>query len=399
VQGEWVGLTKSNPILRRFFVALPAIVCGCSALPGSGPLVTEVVSQEKSDHQLGGYVVVDIDERVAGISAAQPRESFKRVFPNTGPAPDLRIGVSDSVVVTIWEAAAGGLFSASPTLTGLSAGSRTATIPEQVVARDGTIEVPYAGRLKVAGLRPGQVEQTIVKALTGKAIEPQAVVTISKNLSNTVTVGGEVGSGTRIPLSTKGDRILDAIAAAGGIRIPAYDSFVRLTRGQHTVSVAYNALLANPEENIYVLPGDIITVVRDPQRFTAFGGTGRNESIPFESSSITLEEAIAKAGGLNDMRADPEGIFLLRFEPTHVVAELAPGRGPPSAGNLTPVVYRLNLRDANSFFLARSFPMKDKDILYVANSMSDPVQKFLGLVGTVTSPVISGASVYAAMPK
>jgi polysaccharide biosynthesis/export protein len=89
----------------------------------------------------------------------------------------------------------------------------------------------------------------------------------------------------------------------------------------------------------------------------------------------------------------------LRFEPTSVVAELAPGRAPPSAGNLTPVVYRLNLRDANSFFLARSFPMKDKDILYVANSMSDPVQKFLSLVGTIASPVISGASVYAAMPK
>jgi polysaccharide biosynthesis/export protein len=399
VQGEWAGLIRSKPILRCLFVALPTIVCSCSALPGSGPLAIDVVSQEKSDRQLGGYVVVDIDERVAGITGSQPRESFKRVFPNTGPAPDLRIGVSDSVVVTIWEAAAGGLFSASPTLTGLSAGSRTATIPEQVVARDGTIEVPYAGRLKVAGLRPGQVEQTIVKALTGKAIEPQAVVTISRNLSNTVTVGGEVGSGARIPLSTKGDRILDAIAAAGGIRIPAYDSFVRLTRGQHTVSVAYNALLANPDENIYVLPGDIITVVRDPQRFTAFGGTGRNESIPFESSGITLEEAIAKAGGLNDVRADPEGIFLLRFEPTSVAAQLAPGRAPPSAGNLTPVVYRLNLRDANSFFLARSFPMKDKDILYVANSMSDPVQKFLSLVGTISSPVISGASVYAAMPK
>ena len=36
----------------------------------------------------------------------------------------------------------------------------------------------------------------------------------------------------------------------------------------------------------------------------------------------------------------------------------------------------------------------DKDILYIANSASDPVQKFLNLVGTITSPVISGAAVY-----
>ena len=60
-------------------------------------------------------------------------------------------------------------------------------------------------------------------------------------------------------------------------------------------------------------------------------------------------------------------------------------------------IYRLNLRDANSFFLARSFPMQDKDILYVSNSASDPVQKFLGLFGSVMAPATLGASVYGAV--
>jgi len=346
---------------------------------------------------LGGYVLVEVDERVASINASQPRESLKRVFTTGRPAPDLRIGVSDSVVVTIWEAAAGGLFSASPEDRGISAGSRTATIPEQVVARDGTIQVPYAGRLRVAGLRPADVEQEIVQALDHKAIQPQVVVTISKNLSNTVAVGGEVTNGSRVPLTTKGDRILDVIAAAGGIRVPASDAFIQLTRGRRTVSVAYNAILAHPEENIYTMPGDDLTVVRDPQTFTAFGGTGRNAQVPFDAAGITLEEAIAKAGGLLDYRADPAGIFLLRFEPTKLVAQLMPSRDLPSQGDLVPVVYQLNLRDANSFFLARSFPVRDKDILYVANSASDPVQKFLGMVGNITAPVISGAAVYGAV--
>jgi polysaccharide export outer membrane protein len=210
-------------------------------------------------------------------------------------------------------------------------------------------------------------------------------------------VGGEVANGARVPLTTKGDRILDAIATAGGIRIPASDAFVRLTRGQRTVSVAYNAILAHPQENIYVMPGDVITVVRDPQTFTAFGGTGRNAQVPFDAAGITLEEAIAKAGGLLDYRADPAGIFLLRFEPAPLVAQLAPGHTLPSQGNLVPVVYRLNLRDANSFFLARSFPMQDKDMLYVANSASDPLQKALGLFSTVVAPATLGASVYGAV--
>ena len=106
--------------------------------------------------------------------------------------------------------------------------------------------------------------------------------------------------------------------------LSAHEAFIRLTRRKHTVSVAYNALLNHPEENIYVLPADVITVVRDPQTFTAFGATGRSEKVAFDTAGITLEEAIAKAGGLNDSRADPGGIFLLRFEPTALVAAFVP---------------------------------------------------------------------------
>jgi polysaccharide export outer membrane protein len=380
-----------------FLLGIFASVAACSVLPASGPSTIDIIAQESTDGQLGGYVLIDLDERVASICAAQPRASLQRVFAGDSPAPDIHIGVGDSVSVTIWEAAAGGLFSAAPGDQTINAGSRTATLPSQVVTRDGTIQVPYAGRLKVAGLRPAEVEREIVKALQGKAIEPQAVVTIAQNHSNTVTVTGEVTNGARVPLNVGGDRILSIIATAGGIRAPAHESFIRLTRGNKTASVAFNSILSNPKENIYVRPNDIITVVRDPQTFTAFGSTGRNASVPFDAVGISLEEAIAKAGGLLDFRADPAGIFLLRFEPTDLAAQLEPGRSLPSQGNLVPVIYRLNLRLANSFFLARAFEMKNKDILYVANAPSDPVQKFLGLVGTVTAPAISGVGVYQAV--
>lgn len=372
-------------------------LAGCSSLPSSGPIAQEISSQENQDPTLGGYVLVDIDERVASITSSQPRNSFARVFHNTGPAPDLRVGVGDSVVVTIYEAAAGGLFSAGVTDRTATSGSRTAAIPEQVVARDGTIVVPYAGRLRVAGLRPSSVEDAVVKALEGKAIQPQAVVTITKNYSNTATVGGEVTSSNRVSLNPRGDHLMDVIASAGGIRIGAHEAFIRLTRRNNTVSVPYNALLNTPSENIFVLPGDVITIVRDPQTFTAFGATGRSEKVPFDTAGTTLEEALAKAGGLLDHRADPGGIFLFRFEPRALAASLVPGRPLPAEGNLVPIVYRLNLRQANSFFLARSFPVMDKDIVYIANSASDPVQKFLTLVGTVASPVISGAAMYGTL--
>ena len=376
--------------------SLAAFLAGCGALPASGPSASDFVSQQSQEGDLGGYVLIDVDERVASICNAQPRNSFIRVFSDRRPAPDIRIGVGDSVSVTIWEAAAGGLFSAPATV---STGSRSATLPDQLVARDGTIQVPYAGRLKVSGLRPAEVEKRIVEALQGKAIEPQAVVTISKNYSNSATVTGEVNTGARVPLTVRGDRILEVIGTAGGIKVPAFEAFVQLTRGRSTAKIAFNTILTSPNENIFVRPDDIITVIRQPQTFTAFGSTGRNASVPFDAVGVSLEEAIAKAGGLVNSQSDPAGIFLLRFESPTLVSELNPGHPIPSEGNLVPVIYRLNLRNANSFFLARAFQVKDKDMLYIANSPIDQVDKFLHLVGTITAPAISGVGVYGAASR
>jgi polysaccharide export outer membrane protein len=373
--------------------ALVFAVSACSVLPSSGPLSGEIIQQDGIDDNAEGYVLIDIDAKVTAIQAAQPRDSFSRVFADKAPAPDLRIGIGDSVIVTVYEAGPG-LFSASLADKSVTAGSRTAVIPEQVVARDGTIQVPYAGRVHVNGLRPAQVEAEIVKALDGKANQPQAVVTIARNVSNTVTVSGEVTGGALVPLNPKGQRVLDVIAAAGGLKSPASETFIRLTRHNRTASLAYNAILSNPQENIFVRPGDIVTVVREPPTFTAFGSTGRNATVPFETATLTMEEAIAKAGGLLDSRADPAGVFLLRFEPVGLVRQLSPERQLPVSGDLVPVIYKLNLREAQSFFLARAFAMKDKDILYVSNAPSDPLRKFLGMVGQLTAPVAAGAAVY-----
>jgi polysaccharide export outer membrane protein len=364
----------------------PYWLAACSTLPNSGPLAVEVVQEE--DSVPGNFIVVDVDERVASIWAKQPKDSL-RIFGDVRPAPDIRIGRGDSVQVTIWEAASGGLFSASPLDRTASAGSRTATIPEQVVAADGQIQVPYAGRIRVTGLRPADVEALVVQRLAGKAIEPQAVVTITKNVSNAVTVTGEVVTGARIPLTVRGDRVLDVIAAAGGLKSPAHDTFIRITRKNRTVGVAFNSIVANPAENIFTYPDDTITVIRLPQTFTAFGSTGRNASVPFDASGITLEEAIAKSGGLVDELADPGGVFVLRFEPVELTRALVPGRHIVAEGELVPVIYRFNLRSARSYFLARAFQMRDKDIVYVAPAPSIPIRKFLQIVGQVVSPAIS----------
>jgi polysaccharide biosynthesis/export protein len=366
-------------------------VAGCGALPTAGPTASQIISQQ-TDSKQQRFSVVDIDERVVGSLLAAPSESLRGAFPHRGAPPEPRIGIGDSLVVTIWEAASGGLF-ASAANDQIAPGSRNVVLPEQMVGRDGAISVPFAGRIHVAGRLPVDVQRAIEQRLGGKAIDPQVLVTIGKNVNNTVTVAGETVGGARIPLSLKGDRLLDVLAAAGGSHAPVYETFIRLSRGGVTATIPMEALVDDPRENIYAEPGDVLTVVRAPRTFTVFGATGQNNEISFPSARLTLVEALGKAGGLQDSRSDPAGVFLLRFEPAPLAATLVQPPVPATADGEVPVVYRLNLRDPKAYFAAERFPVRDKDIIYVANADLDEIQKFFGMIGTLTAPAITGVVV------
>jgi polysaccharide biosynthesis/export protein len=372
------------------------IVAGCSSLPTAGPTASDVKHQEIKDNEVR-FGLIDIDDNVVAALLASGRESFHTRFKKYGRPPQPRIGVGDSVVVSIWEAAGGGLFGSSPT-DHVSAGSRSVTIPEQMVGQDGGISVPFADRVPVAGRLPVEVQKTIERRLAEKAIEPQAIVTVTRSITNSATVTGEVIAGARVPLSLKGDRLLDLIAAAGGAKTPLYETFVRLSRDGVTATIPMEMLVSDPAENIYAYPGDVLTLVRLPQSFTAFGATGQNTQVNFTAEKMTLVEGLAKAGGLLDLRSDPAGVFLFRFEPPGIVKTLGRpqlGTGPDGS---SPVVYRLDLSDAKSYFLAQRFPIHDKDIIYVANAELNELQKFFTLLNTLTGPVITGIVVKNASP-
>ena len=372
------------------------IVAGCSALPTAGPTVSDVKHQEIQGQEIR-FDLVDINDNVVAALLASPGENFHTRFKKYGRPPQPRIGVGDSLVVSIWEAAGGGLFGSSPT-DHVSAGSRNVTIPEQMVGQDGGISVPFADRVPAAGRLPIEVQKTIERRLAEKAIEPQAIVTVTRSISNSATVTGEVIAGARVPLSLKGDHLLDLIAAAGGAKTPVYETFVRLSRDGITATIPMEMLVSDPAENIYAYPGDVLTLVRLPQSFTVFGATGANAQVNFTAERMTLVEALAKAGGLQDLRADPAGVFLFRYEPPPIVKTLGRtelGTGPEGS---SPMVYRLDLSDAKSYFLAQRFPIRDKDIIYVANADLNELQKFFTLLNTLSGPIITGIVVRNAAP-
>ncbi len=369
-------------------------VSGCSILPASGPTASAVAEGAEvatADGVLARYELIDITPAVVESLRTRPLDSLLASFGDHRPSLEPVIGVGDYVAVSVWEAGSGGLFSGPLIADRFSAGSKSALIPEQVVSRDGAISVPYAGRIQVAGRRPQDVQALIEAELAGKAIQPQVLVSVTKPVSQTVTVTGEVTAGARVPLSGKGDRLLDVVASAGGVRAAVSETFVRLSRGTTTATVPMTTVVSNPRENIYLRPGDVLTLVRDPQTFLAVGALGNSTELPFSAEGITLAQALAKSRGLSDFQADPQGTFVFRFEPAAIVRRLKPG-SPLLGTPLVPVVYRINMKDPNSLFVTQAFRMRNRDLVYVSNAPFTEVQKVLSVFSAAITPVASAAA-------
>jgi polysaccharide biosynthesis/export protein len=379
----------------KIFASLTAImaigVVGCSSLPTAGPTASQIFDQATESPRQ--FDIVDVDNRVVAILRAEPPSSLRSHFEKNGKPPPPKIHVGDSISGTIYAASAGGVIGAVPAGAAAPAGTPSATIPEQVVALDdGSISVPFAGRVPAAGRTPLQVQKTIEQRLAELAVEPQAIVTVTKSVSNAVTVSGEFVSGARIPLPIGGESLLDVIGAAGGAKSPLYETLVRLSRDGVTATIPMDTLVSKPEENIYAWPGDIITLARVPHTFSVFGATLNNTQLPFGSDRLNLAQAIAKAGGLQDTRADPAGVFLFRFEPPPVANAVKASASATAPDGTAAVLYHLDLRQANGYFLAERFPVKEDDLIYVANASSTDLQKLFNLVSSISGTAISAAS-------
>lgn len=383
-------IKKIQIISVSLIMASPLLFSGCSTfpawLPSSGPSAAQVVEQEKVDAPIP---VVEVSDEVARrVLAAQRADSFAESLSGKAP-PGYVVGAGDVLEVSVWEAPPAALFGAAVVdpRAGLTT-TRQTTFPEQMVNADGVINVPFAGTVPVAGKTPQQIEADLVRRLKGKANQPQVLVRVTRNATQMVTVVGEVAQAVRMPLTAKGERLLDAVAAAGGVRQPVGKITLQLSRVGKVVAMPLERVIQDPKQNVYLQPGDVVTALFQPLSFTALGATGKNEEINFEATGLTLAQALGRMAGVRDVQADAQGVFIFRFEEPEVLK--AEGKPlPQTPEGKVPVVYRVDLKDPRSFLVAQNFPMKNKDVVYVANAPAAELQKFLNIL---TSSLFSVSS-------
>jgi polysaccharide export outer membrane protein len=287
---------------------------------------------------------------------------------------DVTIGVGDIVTVTVYEAQAGGLF--IPREAGVRPGNFV-DIPRQQVDQSGNINIPYAGSIKVSGLTPRAVSNIIRERLKDRAIDPQAVVSVAEQRGNQISVLGEVNSPQRFPIDPGGIRLMGAIARAGGPKYPSYESTITVKREGRTYNESMSSVVHNPNEDVLLAPGDVVFLTRIPRVYMAFGSTPspgsiggtNNRRFTFENDNMSLAEALAKAGGLDGVRADSKSIYVYRFEPKPLLERIGVNVSQFPTKTI-PAVYKFDMSKPDGWFQADTFRMRDHDVISVAESPS-----------------------------
>lgn len=360
---------------------------GCASLPSNGPTVGQVRNSAKfADAAPIPYSLVKIDANVVThLAVTQSPGLFELGALATAPVPERAdlIRRGDTLTVTLFEVGVS-LFgaSATPLTAGMGAAdaARAPTAGAQTliatVREDGAIELPYIGTVQAAGAYPETLAATIKQRLRKFSESPDVVVNITESLKNVVYVGGAVTRTGRVRLTAAHEHLLDVLALSGGSPLDVNELQVTLVRGAHSVTAPLNQIGAADAANVTLLPGDRISLERVRPTYTVFGATDRVSQIPFEARTVNLAEALARAAGPSDSRANPRGVYVFRLEKA--------ADGTPRA-----IIYELNMLRPDTYFIAQLFPMRDKDVILFANSSTNAVQKALGLISNLFNPFVA----------
>jgi polysaccharide export outer membrane protein len=324
-------------------------VAACTALPGDGPWMGG--AQTTSTEALP-FDVIDLTPTTV-VAYRQPPTPDRptSITSSLSPAQRLTVAPGDSLRVRIYERYGGNIF---PTIQGQSA-----DLGIQRVAEDGSIKIPVVGVVRVAGLDLNQIEARIIQELGNKVQEPEVIVEFDSPRTHTVMVSGDVKNPGRVSMLEDVRSVVDAINKAGGPIVSQTGTANQLQvvvrrNGQVILTSQFSDLLAGSD--IGVQKGDEIVVRPNSRIFTVLGAVQRSGNVEMTKHNLTLLEALGQVGGLNDARANKTGVYVFRMGDLEI--------NPTARGR----VFRLDLFQPVSIFVAQQFGLQPRDVIYVTNA-------------------------------
>lgn len=339
---------KAGPVLA---LLLTAAISGCSGLvPGShlrAPDADPWFGPPAEDTEPLPPELVRIQRIQPGVSGAAP-DTAAPLPADLAQAPEryeYRVGPGDVLTITVWE---------HPELTIPAGPERMAEESGNWVHDDGTIYYPYVGILKVAGLRVTEIRDLILRKLAQYIQNPQVDVTVAAFRSQLVYVTGNVKNPGTYPVTNVPMRLVDAIGLAGGLDEHADWRSVTLSRDGRDYPLSLRTIYerGDPRSNVLLRGGDVVHIGRDDDnKIFVLGEVMKPAAMPMGRNGLTLAEALAQAGGIDELQANASGVFVMRR---------AVG-GKPGQIDL----YQLDAKQATALVLADDFELQSRDIVYV----------------------------------
>lgn len=368
-----------RPTIKRCLgIFLAVALSACSQLPRGAAVQNEIT--RNADAPTSDIAVYPVTRAFLPSVQHWPSVGEKRhnwIGNSRGSIAQV-IRPGDQLAILVWDSGENSLLTSTE--------QRAATLPDIRVSESGSIFVPYVGKVHVAGRTPDSARQLIQRQL--EAIVPSAQVQLSmtEGRSNSIDLVGGVNNPGNILMPDQNFTVLAAISAGGGVSAALENPQVKLVRGSNIYATSVSRLYENPQLDTRLRGGDKVIIENDRRYFLSLGAAGREAQHPFNRDQVSALDALAIVGGVNDARADPQGILVLREYPASAIS--AGVRGPRKQR----VVFSIDLTTSDGLFSARNFMIQSGDLVLATESNLTDTRTILGLVGSVFGVVGSAGN-------
>lgn len=341
-------------------VILMASLAGCSGIPTDGPSTRAVTNADPANLR-----IVQLDLASAQTFSSQPTADVPAYAP-TASTSRTRVQAGDLVTITMFEALPDGVFGTAAT-----GGSQFKGL---LVREDGSLQIPYVGRIQAAGRDVQEIRQDILSNVRRYAARPDAVVAVENRNAGNVSVAGAVTTPGRFVLGADVLTLQEALSRAGAPFTTPYTAQVVVRRENGTLTGNLADIMAGPPIK---LDGDTDVIVSlRPATFQALGAVRTAGPHEITYADVSLLDALGLVGGLDSSRANPRGVFVFR----------AP---PPTGEDRRPIIYQLSMAEPEAFAIATAFRVRAGDTLYVTEA---PVAQWTKVLAAIQGTIGVGAT-------
>lgn len=349
-------------------VMLALALAACGNLPRSAAIQSEIT--RGADQPEADFAVYPVSRAFLPSVAEWPATGERSYgwLPHSDGSNAQIIRAGDTVNITIWDSAENSLL--------LSPGQRSVDLSGMRVSESGTVFIPYIGKVLISDRTPDNARQTLQRQIETVAPNAQVQLTMLEGRINSVDMIGGVRTPGNIKLPDQDFSVLAAISAAGGVNEALTNPRVKLVRGNKTYRTSLDRLLENPGLDTRLQGGDQLVVEADGRYFLSLGAAGSESQFPFNRDEVSALDAMALIGGVNEARANPKGILILREYPASALG--AGQRGPRKER----VVFTIDLTTSDGLFSARNFAINSGDLVLATESPVTNVRTIVGLIGS-----------------